>query len=79
MHNIQCHTNCFVTIEVKSGLQFLRRNAPFKGANCMLCLSHILVVLEMSFRDWKPAKNTFTWNISDIYANIEKFSDRFRK
>ena len=45
----------------------------------MLRLSHILVGLKLNFTDWEPAKNAFHSNISDIYANVGKFSERCRK
>lgn len=44
----------------------------------MIRLSNILAGLKLNFRDWKPAKNTSHWNISGMYANVEKFSERFR-
>ena len=74
MHNLQCQTNCLVTIDVKSGLQ----KRSIQGC-LLLRLSHILARLELSFRNWKPAKNAFNWNISDPYANVGKFSEHFRK
>ena len=34
MHNLQCQTNCLVSIDVKNVLKFQRKNALFKGAKC---------------------------------------------
>ena len=51
----------------------------FIQGRLMLRLSHILVGLKLNFTDWKPAKNTFHSNISDIYANVGEFSERCRK
>lgn len=45
----------------------------------MFRLSHVSVGLKLNFGDWKLAKNTFHWYISDIYANDGEFSERFRK
>ena len=73
MHNIQGQTNCLVNIDRKNELQFLHKNTPFKGAKSYL------VGLKLDFRDWKPVKNTFHWNISGTYANVGKFSESFRK
>ena len=34
MHNLQCQTNCLVTMDVNNGLQLLHKKPPFNGAKC---------------------------------------------
>ena len=63
MHNIQGQTNCLVNIDMKNELQFIS----------------YLVGLKVNFRDWKPVKNTFHWNILGTYAYVGKFSESFKK
>ena len=65
MHNLQCQTNnnyyCLESIVVKKWIAISMQK-------CSIHLSHLLVGLKLNFRDWKPTKNTFHWNILDIYA-----------